>query len=160
MCPFVEDALRCDTLLLSPEVLMSVEADSYWCLTKLLDNIQDHYTSSQPGLQRMVLRLEDLVVRLDKELHDHIINEGLQYIQFSFRWMNCLLLREMPLRAIIRVWDTYLSEEHNGFENFHVYVCTVIIKTYRETLMSMSFQDLIMFLQVRFTFTTNIPIYK
>lgn len=127
---------------------MIVEADSYWCLTKLLDNIQDHYTSSQPGLQRMVLRLEDLIHRLDKELHDHLNEEGISYMHFSFRWMNCLLLREIPLRAIIRLWDTYLSEETSGFENFHVYVCAVLLKTYKEKLMTLSFQDLIMFLQV------------
>ena len=126
---------------------MNVEADAYWLFSKLLDNIQDHYTSSQPGLQRMVLRLEDLVHRIDSELHEHFENEGLQYIQFGFRWMNCLLLREIPLRAIIRIWDTYLSEERGGFENFHVYVCAVLLKTYKLKLLEMSFQDLIMFLQ-------------
>lgn len=99
-------------------LLFEVEADVYWCLTKLLDNIQvhnsthrqprglsfrissiyadslllapshlsgmllnvclsiqpiylyvwqaqDHYTAMQPGLQRMVLRLEELVQRID-----------------------------------------------------------------------------------------------
>ena len=29
------------------QVLLDVEADSYWCLTKLMDNIQDRYTFSQ-----------------------------------------------------------------------------------------------------------------
>ena len=38
----------------------------------------------------MVLRLEDLVHRIDNELHEHFENEGLQYIQFGFRWMNQL----------------------------------------------------------------------
>ncbi len=133
--------LRCDCAKLPASSLASVEADTYWCLTKLLDNIQarcvcvcvcvclcsvlcalcmcmhallrlsityayltrskshafvrarplhvltclrirahnstpqDHYTFSQPGLQRMVLRLEDLVVRLDRELHDHFVEQ-------------------------------------------------------------------------------------
>ena len=31
----------------SPEVRDEVEADSYWCLTKLLDGIQDNYTAAQ-----------------------------------------------------------------------------------------------------------------
>ena len=31
----------------SLKVLLDVEADSYWCLTKLMDNIQDRYTFSQ-----------------------------------------------------------------------------------------------------------------
>ena len=35
-----------------------VEADAYWCLSKLLDSIQDHYTFAQPGIQRMVFKLK------------------------------------------------------------------------------------------------------
>ena len=148
MSPFIDgDVLRSDVTTVDTQTLMNVEADAYWMFSKLLDNIQDHYTSSQPGLQRMVLRLEDLVHRIDNELHEHFETEGLQYIQFGFRWMNCLLLREIPLRAIIRIWDTYLSEDRGGFENFHVYVCAVLLKTYKLKLLEMSFQDLIMFLQ-------------
>lgn len=126
---------------------MNVEADSYWCFTKLLDNIQDHYTFSQPGLQRMVHRLEDLIHRIDNELYLHFQNEGVMYVQFSFRWMNCALLRELPLRAIMRLWDTYFAEEKSGFENFHVYVCAVLLKTFRDKLLTMQFQDILMFLQ-------------
>uniref|UniRef100_A0A093VMP3 TBC1 domain family member 22B n=1 Tax=Talaromyces marneffei PM1 TaxID=1077442 RepID=A0A093VMP3_TALMA len=33
-------------------VLDAVEADSFWCLTKLLDGIQDNYIYAQPGIQR------------------------------------------------------------------------------------------------------------
>lgn len=148
LAPFVDgDVMRCDTEKIDSKILADVEADSYWCLIKLLDNIQDHYTFSQPGLQRMMLRLEDLVHRLDTELHDHLQNENVQYFNFSFRWMNCLLLRELPLRAILRLWDTYLAEENGGFENFHVYVCVVILKTFEEKLLKMQFQELLMFLQ-------------
>jgi hypothetical protein len=147
MYPFVEDVLRTDIAKLDPQIVLNVEADSYWCMTKLLDNIQDHYTFSQPGLQRMVLRLEDLVHRMDQELHHHFEEENIQYMQFAFRWMNCLLLRELPLNAILRVWDTYLSEERGGFENFHVYVCTVLLKMFKQKLMGMPFQEVLMFLQ-------------
>ena len=35
---------------------------------------------------------------------------GIDFLQFSFRWMNCLLMRELSLDLILRVWDTYLSE--------------------------------------------------
>ena len=38
-----------------------VEADSYWCLCKLLEGIQDHYTYAQPGIQRTVFHLKELV---------------------------------------------------------------------------------------------------
>lgn len=129
------------------EVLLhEVEADVYWCLTKLLDNIQDHYTAMQPGLQRMVLRLEELVQRIDADLHRHIVEEGLMYIQFAFRWMNCLLMRELPLRAVVRAWDTYLAED-NGFESFHVYVSAALLCHFSATLREMDFQSMVMFLQ-------------
>jgi len=141
------NALRCDVATISPAALAEVEADAYWSLTKLLDNIQDHYTFSQPGLQRMVLRLEDVMRRHSPALDRHFQDEGIQYMQFAFRWMNCLLLRELPLRAVLRLWDTYLAEDRAGFENFHVYVCAVFLKEHEDRLLEMGFQDILMFLQ-------------
>ncbi len=112
-----------------------------------MDNIQDHYTFSQPGLQRMISRLEDLIIRTEKDLHDHLISQELMYVQFAFRWMNCVLIREFPLHCIFRLWDTYFSEERGGFENFHVYVCVSFLKSFKGQLMKMNFQELITFLQ-------------
>lgn len=125
----------------------AIEADAYWCFSKLMENIQDHYTFAQPGLQRMVARLEGLTQRIDIELHAHLVKEGVQYVQFSFRWMNCVLIREMPFQAILRLWDTLLSEIKGGFESFHVYVCVVLLKTFKTRLMTMSFQEIVIFLQ-------------
>ena len=45
--------------------LGDIEADIYWCLCRLLEGIQDHYTPSQPGIQRMIHRLRELVHRID-----------------------------------------------------------------------------------------------
>ena len=53
------------TLDLSEEKLAEVEADCYWCLSKLLDGMQDHYTFAQPGIQRLVFKLRELVRRID-----------------------------------------------------------------------------------------------
>jgi len=50
---------------LSAEKVSDVEADCYWCLTKLLDGMQDHYTFAQPGIQRLVFKLKELVRRID-----------------------------------------------------------------------------------------------
>lgn len=50
---------------LSSEKMLNVEADSYWCLSKLLDGMQDHYTFAQPGIQRLVFKLKELVRRID-----------------------------------------------------------------------------------------------
>lgn len=89
-------------------VLDAVEADSFWCLTKLLDGIQDNYIHAQPGIQRQVAALRDLTSRIDGKLAGHMEKEGVEFIQFSFRWMNCLLMREVSVRNTVRMWDTYL----------------------------------------------------
>ena len=131
---------------LSDDQLQELEADVYGCLTNLLAGIQDHYTSDQPGVQRMVMRLEELVNRIDGDLCEHLRETGIEFIQFAFKWMNCLLLREFELPCVVRLWDTYISES-NGFEEFHVYVCTAFLCQFSPQLQSMSFDDLFAFMQ-------------
>ncbi|KAI9317749.1 rab-GTPase-TBC domain-containing protein [Dichotomocladium elegans] len=133
---------------LDPEVLSVIEADSFWCLSKLLDGIQDNYTFAQPGIQRQVAMLKDLATRIDTPLTSHLHQEGVEFIQFGFRWMNCLLMREMPLRCTVRMWDTYLSEgSSEGFSEFHVYVCAAFLVKWSEQLRSQDFQGIMLFLQ-------------
>lgn len=50
---------------LLPDDLQQVEADSYWCMAKLLDGIQDNYTFAQPGIQKKVYMLKELMQRID-----------------------------------------------------------------------------------------------
>lgn len=98
---------------LPKQVLDAVEADSFWCLTKLLDGIQDNYIYAQPGIQRQVASLRDLTTRIDSGLAKHLEAESVEFIQFSFRWMNCLLMREISVKNTIRMWDTYLVRIHS-----------------------------------------------
>lgn len=124
-----------------------VEAGAYWCLTKFLSDIQDHYTAGQPGIQQMVARLREIVRRIDEKLYAHLEQEGLDFLQFSFRWMNCLLLREFPFQCVIRLWDTYVAEPQEGLSSFHVYVCAVFLIYWSPQLKQMDFQQLMLFMQ-------------
>lgn len=105
-----------DVALLPEKVLEAIEADTFWCLSKLLDGIQDNYIFAQPGIQRQVRRLGELVARIDAPLHAHLQEQGVEYMQFAFRWMNCLLMREMSVRNIIRMWDTYLVSRRKSLK--------------------------------------------
>ncbi|EMC95992.1 hypothetical protein BAUCODRAFT_148831 [Baudoinia panamericana UAMH 10762] len=127
-------------------VLDAVEADSFWCLTKLLQGIQDNYIHAQPGILRQVSALRDLVCRIDGALARHMEVQGVEFIQFSFRWMNCLLMREISVRNTIRMWDTYLAEDQ-GFTAFHLYVCAAFLVKWSEKLQRMDFQEMLVFLQ-------------
>lgn len=42
-----------------------------------------------------------------EDVHNHFKKCEVEYLQFAFRWMNNLLMRELPLRCTIRLWDTY-----------------------------------------------------
>ncbi|KAM4675635.1 LOW QUALITY PROTEIN: TBC1 domain family member 22A [Discoglossus pictus] len=142
-----EEVENVDVSSLPEEVLRNIEADSYWCMSKLLDGIQDNYTFAQPGIQRKVKMLEELVSRIDEQVHRHLHQYEVEYLQFAFRWMNNLLMREVPLRCTIRLWDTYQSEPE-GFSHFHLYVCAAfLVRWGKEILEEKDFHGLLIFLQ-------------
>lgn len=124
-----------------------VEADSFWCLSKFLDSIQDNYIFAQLGIQNKVQQLKELIQRIDVNLHKHLQKHDVDYLQFSFRWMNNLLTRELPLRCSIRLWDTYLAE-CDSFASFQLYVCAAFLLRWRDKLLlEKDFQGLMILLQ-------------
>ncbi|XP_061107417.1 TBC1 domain family member 22A isoform X2 [Conger conger] len=142
-----EEVENFDVSSLQEEALRNIEADSFWCMSKLLDGIQDNYTFAQPGIQRKVRALEELVSRIDESVHRHMQQYEVEYLQFAFRWMNNLLMRELPLRCTIRLWDTYQAEPE-GFSHFHLYVCAAFLVRWRkEILEEKDFQGLMILLQ-------------
>ncbi|XP_052204906.1 GTPase-activating protein GYP1 isoform X1 [Diospyros lotus] len=134
------------TLDLAPEKITNVEADCYWCLSKLLDGMQDHYTFAQPGIQRLVFKLKELVRRIDEPVSRHMEEQGLEFLQFAFRWFNCLLIREIPFHLVTRLWDTYLAEG-DALPDFLVYIFASFLLTWSEQLQKLDFQEMVMFLQ-------------
>ncbi|RLV91416.1 GTPase-activating protein gyp1 [Spathaspora sp. JA1] len=136
-----------DTSWLSSRITAIIEADTYWCLSRLLENITDNYIHEQPGILRQVNELKNLISKIDNELIKHFESEGVEFIQFSFRWMNCLLMRELPMQLIIRMWDTYLSETPIGFNTFHTYVCAAFLIKFTNDLKQKDFQEILLFLQ-------------
>ncbi|KAH7833346.1 hypothetical protein Vadar_005314 [Vaccinium darrowii] len=132
------------TLDLPPEKISNIEADCYWCLSKLLDGMQDHYTFAQPGIQRLVFRLKELVRRIDEPVSRHIEEQGLEFLQFAFRWFNCLLIREIPFHLVTRLWDTYLAEG-DALPDFLVYIFASFLLTWSDKLQKLDFQEMVMF---------------
>lgn len=131
---------------ISPDKISNVEADCYWCLSKLLDGMQDHYTFAQPGIQRLVFKLKELVNRIDEPVSRHMEEQGLEFLQFAFRWFNCLLIREIPFHLVTRLWDTYLAEG-DALPDFLIYIFASFLLTWSEELQKLDFQELVMFLQ-------------
>ncbi|KAL5632160.1 hypothetical protein ACGC1H_000240 [Rhizoctonia solani] len=136
-----------DPACLPPHIINAIEADTFWCLSRLLDGIQDNYIAQQPGIHRSVKRMAELVKRIDVALATHLQTQGVEFMQFAFRWMNCLLMRELSVKNTIRMWDTYLAEGTDSFSQFHLYVCSAFLVKWSERLKNMDFQEIIIFLQ-------------
>lgn len=142
-----QDLENYDVASLSKEQRDIIEADSFWCLSKFLDGIQDNYIFAQLGIQHKVNQLKELIQRIDAPLHQHLHQHGVDYLQFSFRWMNNLLTREIPLHCTIRLWDTYLAES-DRFASFQLYVCAAfLLRWRRHLLLQPDFQGLMLMLQ-------------
>lgn len=62
-CDFAE----CDASTVPQPLLDDVEADCFWCLSKLLDGIQDNYTSMQPGITQKLQVLDKIIERIESK---------------------------------------------------------------------------------------------
>eukprot|EP00668_Euglena_longa_P031753 GGOE01041004.1.p1 GENE.GGOE01041004.1~~GGOE01041004.1.p1 ORF type:complete len:438 (+),score=140.13 GGOE01041004.1:132-1316(+) len=153
LAPLIEDICTVDLATASQrlatipaDTLREVEASTFWCFSRLLDSIQDHYTFAQPGIQKMIHKLKDLIRRVDGKLFDHLHALGVDFLQFAFRWVNCLFLRELPMPMAIRLWDTYLAEG-DVFPTLHLYFCAVYLTHWSDRLMACGFAEAMLLLQ-------------
>lgn len=126
--------------------LSDLEADCYGCLKVILGYVADYFYPSSPGIQRAVHRIDEIIQRIDLDLSNHMRSEELPIINFSFRWFNCLLVREFPLRVLVRLWDSLLSQEH-GLGEFTVYICASMVLKWAAELKKSSFSEMMLFLQ-------------
>jgi hypothetical protein len=102
-----------------------LEADCFWCFSRLMECLQDLYTKEQPGVRKMLTLLEQIVRKNSPELAAWIQKEAINYQEFAFRWMNCLLIRELRLGSVLRLWDCYVSN-HRKIATTHVFVCAAL----------------------------------
>lgn len=82
-------AREADVARLSDAQFLDLEADAYWCLAKLLESVQDSYTSGQPGIHRALQKLQSLLHRLDglflsSFLVSHTPYEAPHFVVWSF----------------------------------------------------------------------------
>jgi len=156
MLVFISEHIRCGEKFekvqmdsIPEEASQQIEADCFWCLGWLLDGIQDNYTFAQPGIQRQVAQLEDLIERIQPDLHEHLMSNSVQFLQFAFRWFNNLLMRELPLCAIVRLWDSYFAESGpDERSTLHLFVCSAFLIHWKRLLLEQcDFQGLMMAVQ-------------
>ena len=131
---------------ITDEQLKIIEADCFWCYSKLLDGLQDVYTRDQPGLYRMLRSLSTVIDRVDPPLSSWISNEDIDYQEFAFRWINCLLVREFSMDLVFRLWDNYLSNILK-ISSMHVYTCAAFLEILSPKIIGQPHADFIITIQ-------------
>lgn len=132
--------------ILTGQELVDAEADAYWTFSSIIALIDDNFVPDQPGIMRRVARLEEIVSKVDPVLSTHLEQNGNDFLQFAFRWMNCLLMRELPFGLVIKLWDCLLAHP-NGISDFHIYFCAALITRFTDHLIELDFEQCMLFLQ-------------
>lgn len=61
---FLADMSRSDT----PVDPLALEADCFWCFSRLVDGIQDNYTPQQSGIFRQIAKMKTLMSHTDRTI--------------------------------------------------------------------------------------------
>lgn len=80
------DIEKFDMSTLPMETRNAIEADSFWCLSKFLDCIQDNYIFAQLGIQEKVNQLRDLIQRIDGRNLETSTSLWSIFHRFLFLW--------------------------------------------------------------------------
>mmetsp|Transcript_5500 Transcript_5500/g.6236 ORF Transcript_5500/g.6236 Transcript_5500/m.6236 type:complete len:208 (+) Transcript_5500:368-991(+) len=98
---------------LTEEQIMNIEADTYWCLENFLETLQENYTDSQPGVHKIIARVEQIVAKQDPDLIQFLEEADYVPSKFVYRWVNNILSREFNVQQLIMIWDKILAEEED-----------------------------------------------
>uniref|UniRef100_A0A7S3V639 Rab-GAP TBC domain-containing protein n=1 Tax=Chaetoceros debilis TaxID=122233 RepID=A0A7S3V639_9STRA len=171
------------------EILEEVEADTFWCLENFMTAIQDYRQNnafapipkkttitfpakekpSYSGMQEMIILIEKVTERKDPQLYKHLKAVKVEFIWFTFRWINSLHVRDLNEECLIRLWDTCMCEEVGrergsyftrfgfsskrakkrlhlvGFLNFQVYICVALLCRLRNRVLVQKTMEGILF---------------
>ena len=58
-------AVKSDLDKINSSNLKNVEADSYWCFAKMLNEVLDNYTNTWPGIQKSFANIKEILNRVD-----------------------------------------------------------------------------------------------
>jgi TBC1 domain family member 2 len=120
------DILLEDMALINEEEIMNIEADTFGCLENFLENLQENYTDNQPGVHKIISKVDQIVTKKDNELMEFL--EFVDYVpeKFVYRWVNNILSREFTVQQLIMIWDKILAEDQ-GISTFLAYVCAALL---------------------------------
>jgi len=59
--------------------------------------MHDFFMHSTPGVQRAIIKIGDVIKRVDPQLSTYMEIADVTPISYAFRWVSCFMMREFPL---------------------------------------------------------------
>ena len=141
-----EDTLQVDATFehqMSEQIILNIEADTYWCYTRLIANIKNNYTPSFPGVMEMIKKLNVLIQKIDPELDKVLRVNKVKYYNIVFQWFLCLLLRQFAPRLKFRLIDFYFTEKETINESM-VYLSAAFLMKFSNKIKELNAYDKIL----------------
>lgn len=93
-------------------LLATKEEDaSFWLLKMLVEQIlPQYYIKSMSGLITDMAVLDELVARMDPDIHRHIYSIGMPWAVATTKWFICLYAEVLPTETVLRIWDCLFYE--------------------------------------------------
>ncbi|KNH01743.1 TBC1 domain family protein [Perkinsela sp. CCAP 1560/4] len=135
-----QEALQRELSDLPNETLSTIEADTFWYVHRFLHMLQPFCTSDHSAIHVEMERTEKVLRMVDFRLFSHLKLHDIHVQDFAYRWFRCLLVRELPMELVIRLWDTYLAEG-SEFLQFHAFVCASILCSFSNTLLELASKE-------------------
>ncbi|CAG9318057.1 unnamed protein product [Blepharisma stoltei] len=129
----------------SQDLLLQVEADTYWCLANIMTFMHDFFMHSTPGVQRAMIKIGDVIKRVDPQLSAYMENADVTPISYAFRWVSCFMMREFPLHLGLYVWDAFIADE-GGFHGLCGYLGAALVLNWKNELMQKNMSEMLQFL--------------
>ncbi|KAL6459823.1 hypothetical protein MHYP_G00315820, partial [Metynnis hypsauchen] len=124
------------------------EEDAFWALVKLLSG-QKHamhgfFVPGFPKLMRFQEHHDRILKKMMPKLKQHLDNQEVFTSLYTMKWFFQCFLDRTPFTLTLRIWDIYILEG----ERVLPAMSYTILKLHKKTLMKLSMEDLVEFLQV------------
>ncbi|CAD8065927.1 unnamed protein product [Paramecium sonneborni] len=125
-----------------PNEKLQNESDAFYCFMILMTSLKDNFQ-----LQKEKVRaFQDLLKKVDWKLHDHLVNQKMDFSILYVKWFMILFAQDFHIDDSLRIWDCLLCQKNNR-EEFTYYLSISFLIQLREFLIAGDFGQILLILQ-------------
>ena len=120
------------------------ESDSYFSFEKLMEEIKlifkiDDINISQLFINLQIKEIKNILKKVEPDLMEYFEKIGLRIDSFVMRWILALFSQEFTIDVTVNFWDRLFTQKNKL--KFICYISAAIIKSNKEEIMKMNFED-------------------